>query len=226
VQGGGRHQRPDDEQWPPWTPAPQRLVGEVTGQKEAPCVRGLQMRQARQQVGVERDQGARDKSGARRSGPSRYHPPPRQARGRQSHDEQEIEDQHGRTAQPHHGRTHQRRHDQRFGEGQRPFSRLEDVPFPECRWMCGQGVRDPTHNPRIQLRVGIVIEREVMRGRCQWPGVEDSQRHKDQCCRNAPRSGTGHSGPRTLDPVHCAALRNVCVTRPISVPLRETMARI
>ena len=175
VAGGVRHRRHPDRQ--PDGIAPSRVdedsVGGEERQRQSPGVDALDVRQSRQRVRVEGEHRSGEHPGGPVAGPLERQRVAGPRRQREAQEQDDVEDEDRRHAQPLQRGAHQRRDDQRFGEGERIMFGIEDVAFEEMRRRAGELVGDPGQDPLVQLGIGVVVARQRAGGGGERPGVDD-----------------------------------------------------
>ncbi len=172
-----RHRRHPDRE--PHGVAQPRVHDEAIGgeqrQRQPPRVDALQVRDARQGMGVEREHRSREQAGRAIARPLVHEDVSGVRRQREAEHQENVEHEHGGRAEPRERCSHERRDDERLGIRQRVPFRVEHVGVEEPRRRAGQLVRDPRDDELVELRVGVVVACERAGRGHERPRVDDSQ---------------------------------------------------
>ena len=158
--------------------APQHVVERQQRERQELDVHGLDVRHARQRVGVEGGQAAGEERGVPVAGPPMQHERGRPARQREPDPQRDVVGEHGRAAHPEDRRREQRRHGEVLREGERARLGEEDVGVEQRQRLRDQRVRDPAEDPLVEQTVGAVGARQRRRRRDQRPRVRQRQQHE------------------------------------------------
>jgi hypothetical protein len=156
-------------------------------------MRGLQVRQASEQMDVEGRKRAAEQRRPRRPRPPPGHEAGADGGERETGDEQKVEREDRRSAKPPDWRAKQGRYDERLRVRQRLPLRGENVSVKNAGGMHRQRVGDPTDDPLVQLGVRVVIERQPCRRAGKRPRVKNGERQKEarRGCRGSRSGGDG-----------------------------------
>ena len=199
-----RHRRHPDGQ--PHGVAPARVhedaVGREEGERQSPGVDALDVREARQRVGVEREHRSGEHPGGAVAGPLERHRVAGPGGQREPENQQDVVDEHRRGPEPVQRGAHERRDDQRLGEGERVARRIEDVAVEEVRGRARQLVRDPRQDPLVQLRRRRCSLRESVAGIArERPGVDDGQQQAEAGDRSRSGAQPRHTDRGIMTPI-------------------------
>ena len=151
----------------------------------------LRVRGPRQRRRVEREHRSGHHAGEHVASPGLDEQSRRERRQRESGQEDDVVDEHGRCPHPCHRCTHEGGHDQWFGEREGIVRRIEDVGFEEVCRIAGKLVRNPGENPLVQLSVAVVVAGMSARSEDEGPRMQYGKQ-RTGCGRVDTSSGSEH----------------------------------